>query len=119
MRPAKVHVLRGLQPICANWKKILDPEGLWHHMEQYVTEHSEAQFSHTICPDCEALLTATSRRLVGDALLIGRPGQLFFAVPAAAVRMLADLANCRALSRCLSSTGIICDAIAFTCGFVP
>ena len=48
----KVHVLSGLLPICANCKKIRDRDGLWHQMELYVTEHSEAQFSHTICPDC-------------------------------------------------------------------
>lgn len=55
----KVHVLSGLLPICANCKKIRDQEGLWHQMEQYVTEHSDAQFSHTICPDC-------GRRYYGD-----------------------------------------------------
>lgn len=49
---SKIKTLRGLIPICANCKKIRDDEGYWHGVETYVTEHSEAVFSHGICPDC-------------------------------------------------------------------
>ncbi len=49
---AQVKTLRGLLPICANCKKIRDDEGYWHGVEAYVSEHSEARFSHGLCPDC-------------------------------------------------------------------
>lgn len=48
----EVRTLSGLLPICANCKKIRDDQGYWHHVEEYVTEHSDAVFSHGICPDC-------------------------------------------------------------------
>jgi len=48
----EVKILRGLLPICASCKKIRDDDGYWEHMETYIKEHSEAQFSHGICPDC-------------------------------------------------------------------
>jgi len=44
--------LRGLIPICSNCKKIRDDEGYWHQVEVYVRDHSDADFSHGICPDC-------------------------------------------------------------------
>ena len=48
----KVKTLKGLLPICARCKKIRDDDGYWHQVEIYVERHSEAQFSHGICPDC-------------------------------------------------------------------
>ncbi len=48
----KVQTLRGLIPICAYCKKIRDDEGYWHQVEAYVKAHSEAEFSHGLCPDC-------------------------------------------------------------------
>jgi len=47
-----VKKLSGLLPICANCKKIRDEEGNWQYLEKYIEEHSEAEFSHGICPDC-------------------------------------------------------------------
>jgi hypothetical protein len=44
--------LRGILPICANCKKIRDDEGYWNRIEKYIMEHSEAEFTHSICPDC-------------------------------------------------------------------
>jgi len=44
--------LRGLIPICAYCKKIRTEPGLWQQIESYVCEHSHAQFSHSICPEC-------------------------------------------------------------------
>ncbi len=48
----EIHVLRGFLPICANCKKIRDSGGSWNHIEDYISKHSAAQFSHSICPDC-------------------------------------------------------------------
>ncbi len=53
---AEVKTLRGFIPICANCKKIRDDEGYWQQVEQYVQDRSEAQFSHSICPECEKKL---------------------------------------------------------------
>jgi len=39
-------------PICAACKKIRDDKGYWNQIESYIREHSEAEFSHGICPDC-------------------------------------------------------------------
>ncbi len=49
---AKVKVLRGLIPICGHCKKIRDDQGYWNQLEAYITSHTEAAFSHGICPDC-------------------------------------------------------------------
>ena len=48
----KVKTLSGLLPICASCKKIRDDKGYWNQIEGYISEHSEAQFSHSICPEC-------------------------------------------------------------------
>lgn len=49
---ASVKTLRGLIPICASCKKIRDDRGFWLQVESYVQTHSEARFSHGLCPDC-------------------------------------------------------------------
>jgi len=49
---AEVKILKGLLPICAWCKKIRTKDGGWNELESYVTSHSEATFSHGICPDC-------------------------------------------------------------------
>ncbi|MEN8154594.1 MAG: hypothetical protein ABFR75_11295 [Acidobacteriota bacterium] len=48
-----VKTLSGLLPICSNCKKIRDDKGYWNHLETYIHEHSDAAFSHSICPECE------------------------------------------------------------------
>jgi PAS domain S-box-containing protein len=48
----EIRQLRGFLPICAYCKKIRDDEGYWNQLEKYVSEHSQAQFSHSICPAC-------------------------------------------------------------------
>jgi len=50
---AQVKVLRGLLPICAWCKKIRDDAGYWSRIEAYVSRHTEAEFTHSICPECE------------------------------------------------------------------
>ena len=49
---AEVKTLQGFIPICANCKKIRDDAGYWQQVEKYISDHSEARFSHGICPDC-------------------------------------------------------------------
>ena len=49
---AQVKKLSGFIPICSSCKKIRDDKGYWRQVEEYVSEHSEALFSHGICPDC-------------------------------------------------------------------
>jgi PAS domain S-box-containing protein len=49
---AKVKTLKGLLPICAWCKKIRDDQGYWQQIEAYVRDHTEADFSHGICPAC-------------------------------------------------------------------
>ncbi len=49
---ARVHTLSGLLPICANCKKIRDDKGYWNRLEAYIQDHSEAEFTHGICPEC-------------------------------------------------------------------
>jgi PAS domain S-box-containing protein len=52
----EIKVLRGIIPICASCKKIRDDQGFWQQVEVYIHEHSEADFSHGICPDCTVKL---------------------------------------------------------------
>lgn len=47
-----IKILRGLLPICAHCKKIRDDQGYWRQVEEYIREHSEAEFSHGLCPEC-------------------------------------------------------------------
>lgn len=49
---AKVRLLSGFIPICSSCKKIRDDQGYWQQVEEYIRKHSEAEFSHSICPTC-------------------------------------------------------------------
>jgi len=49
---SKVRQLSGMLPICASCKKVRDDQGYWTQIELYVRDHSEAEFSHGLCPDC-------------------------------------------------------------------
>lgn len=49
---SEIKQLKGIIPICANCKKIRDDKGYWHQVEVYIGEHSAAEFSHGLCPDC-------------------------------------------------------------------
>jgi len=48
----RIKTLRGLLPICAHCKKVRDDKGYWQQVEVFVRDHSLAEFSHGICPDC-------------------------------------------------------------------
>ena len=49
---SEIKVLQGILPICAECKKIRDDQGYWYQIEKYIHDHSEAEFSHGICPEC-------------------------------------------------------------------
>ena len=49
---AEIKKLSGLLPICASCKKIRDDQGYWQQIEAYIRDHSEAEFSHSLCPEC-------------------------------------------------------------------
>ncbi|OPY92908.1 MAG: putative diguanylate cyclase YegE [Syntrophaceae bacterium PtaU1.Bin231] len=59
---SEVKTLSGLIPICASCKKIRDDRGYWNQIESYIREHSDAEFSHGICPDCAAQFYATMKK---------------------------------------------------------
>ncbi|MGD8563607.1 MAG: hypothetical protein PVG03_13765, partial [Desulfarculaceae bacterium] len=63
----KIKTLSGLLPICSSCKKIRDDKGYWNQVEDYVAEHTEASFSHSICPECmERLYPQIAARLKKD-----------------------------------------------------
>lgn len=49
---AEVKTLGGMMPICSHCKKIRDDKGYWNQIEAYLNEHTDAEFTHGICPDC-------------------------------------------------------------------
>ncbi len=52
----KIRVLTGFIPICARCKKIRDDKGFWNQLEEYISRHSDAEFSHSLCPECAKAL---------------------------------------------------------------
>ena len=87
---AQVKTLSGLLPICSGCKKIRNDQGYWQQVEIYISEHSEAEFSHGLCPDClQKLYPDTyekSRRRRQDILdALAELGQADLATLAAAV----------------------------------
>ncbi|HEX9019872.1 MAG TPA: PAS domain S-box protein [Nitrospirota bacterium] len=53
---AEIKTLHGILPICSNCKKIRDDKGAWHHMEAYLHDHTDAEFSHGLCEECAKTL---------------------------------------------------------------
>ena len=49
---SEIKRLRGMLPICSSCKKIRDDKGYWNQIEVYIKDHSDAEFSHGICPEC-------------------------------------------------------------------
>lgn len=62
---AHAKTLRGLLPICASCKKIRDDQGCWNYLESYIQAHSDAHFTHGLCPECQRQLYPTLYRKVG------------------------------------------------------
>ncbi len=67
---SEIKTLSGLVPICSNCKKIRDDQGYWNQIEKYIGEHSNAQFSHGICPEC-------AKKLYPEFDLYDDKGKLF------------------------------------------
>ena len=61
---AKVKRLEGIIPICSYCKKIRDDKEIWQQMERYISDHSEALFSHGICPECASKVAEENQKLV-------------------------------------------------------
>ena len=62
----QIRTLSGLIPICSNCKKIRDDKGYWQQVETYIRDHSEADFSHGICPDCLKKLYPGYKHLIKE-----------------------------------------------------
>lgn len=65
---SKVKQLQGLLPICSYCKKIRNDENYWQEIEKYIVEHSGADFSHGICPDCYAKVASEFERLKASSV---------------------------------------------------
>ncbi|HWR57442.1 MAG TPA: PAS domain-containing protein [Thermodesulfovibrionales bacterium] len=63
---AKIKTLKGLIPVCAWCKKVRDDKGYWNEIETYVKNHSDADFTHGICPECLKVLEDKEGRLTGE-----------------------------------------------------
>lgn len=53
---SEIKTLRGMLPMCSRCKKIRDDKGYWNQMEVYIRNHTDAEFSHGLCPDCIKVL---------------------------------------------------------------
>lgn len=63
----RIHVLEGILPICMECKKIRDLEGNWQRLERYISDRSEARFSHGYCPDCgQAVLNKLTKEFSAE-----------------------------------------------------
>lgn len=60
---SQVRTLSGLLPICAMCKKIRDDQGYWQQIESFIHAHSQAEFTHGLCPDCARNLRAEAQQL--------------------------------------------------------
>lgn len=69
---SEIKTLRGFIPICANCKSIRDDQGFWKRIEQYISIHTDAQFSHGICPDCAKQLYPEFYKDPGDDKTTGK-----------------------------------------------
>jgi phosphoserine phosphatase RsbU/P len=56
---ANVKQLQGILPICSHCKKVRDDQNYWQQVESYISTHTDAEFSHSICPDCFEKITKT------------------------------------------------------------
>jgi DNA-binding response OmpR family regulator len=70
---ANVKLLQGLLPICCYCKKIRNDQNYWQQVDTYVADHSEAQFTHGICPDCrDKIVRPELERLIADPQTVSR-----------------------------------------------
>lgn len=57
----QIQILKGMVPICASCKRIRDDQGFWTQIETYIKAHSEIEFSHGLCPECQAKIYPSLR----------------------------------------------------------
>lgn len=62
----EIKILKGIIPICASCKMIRDKRGEWNHLEDYIDQHSEATFTHGICPNCTTKLYPELQQIEND-----------------------------------------------------
>ncbi len=62
----EIKKLRGILPICANCKKIRDDKGYWTQVEVYISDHSETEFSHGLCPECAVKIYPAYYKKTGE-----------------------------------------------------
>lgn len=67
---AQIKILSGMLPICASCKKVRDDQGYWSEIETYVTEHSEAELSHSLCPECVAELYTDQLKILSETAAV-------------------------------------------------
>ena len=60
---AEIKTLKGFIPICASCKKIRDDEGYWDQLEAYISKHTDAKFTHGLCPECAEKYRAEMKKL--------------------------------------------------------
>ena len=65
---AEIKTLTGILPICSYCKKIRSDEGYWQQVEEYISQHSKAMFSHGLCPDCYKKELENVERLTGKKI---------------------------------------------------
>ncbi|MBN1381761.1 MAG: cyclic nucleotide-binding domain-containing protein [Deltaproteobacteria bacterium] len=58
-----INTLGSFLPVCANCRKIRDKDGVWTSMEKYISDHSDTEFSHGICPHCAAILYPNAKSI--------------------------------------------------------
>ena len=63
---ARIKTLRGFVPICSYCKKIRNDKNYWEHLEAYISEHSEAEFTHSICPECASKVMSEFSQMKKD-----------------------------------------------------
>ena len=63
---ARINTLRGFVPICSYCKKIRNDKNYWEHLEVYITERSEAEFTHSVCPECAKKVMAEFSQMKKD-----------------------------------------------------
>ncbi len=63
---SEIKTLSGMLPICSSCKKIRDDKGYWNQIEGYIHEHSEAEFSHALCPECAKKLYPAYYKKMGN-----------------------------------------------------
>jgi K+-sensing histidine kinase KdpD len=63
---ANVRELEGLLPMCAWCKKVRDDKGYWQQIETYISQHTKADWTHGICPECQAKFMESQGHLLGE-----------------------------------------------------